>query len=230
MRTVTRIVKRSEKIQEALRLAVVSDLHNESFDDVKENLAECDAILVPGDLVNRHSDSYDQSLRFLKEAPDIAPVFYSIGNHERRCRFADRWREIIRESRVTLLDNNDTFFRGIWIGGLTSTANRRGDRAFLERFEKENGFRLLLCHHPEMYRDDVAERDVDLTLCGHAHGGQVRIFGQGLFAPDQGLFPKLTSGWYDGEKMFVSRGMANKSKVPRINNPCELIVLELRKE
>ncbi len=225
---ITRITKCHERIPETLRLAVVSDLHNQPFDDIAEELARCDAILVPGDLVNRHTDDYSQALRFLREAPDIAPVFYSIGNHERKCSYAAVWRTLIGESRVRLLDNDDELFRGIRIGGLSSTVSHRGDGAFLDRFEKEPEFRLLLCHHPEMYRDDVAGRDIDLTLCGHAHGGQIRFFGQGIYSPGQGFFPKLTSGWYDGEKMYVSRGMCNSPGVPRINNPCELVVLELK--
>lgn len=229
-RILTRIVRKSDKIPENLRLAVVSDLHSLPFDDVADTLARCDAILVPGDLVNRHSNDYSEALRFLREVPDLAPVFYSIGNHERKCAYADEWRGLVAESRVTLLDNREELFRGIRIGGLSSTASHRGDKAFLDRFEKEPGFRLLLCHHPEMYRDDVAGRDIDLTLCGHAHGGQIRILGRGIYAPGQGFFPKLTSGWYDGDRMFVSRGMTNGPGVPRINNPCELVVLELTKE
>ena len=103
------------------------------------------------------------------------------------------------------------------------------DKAFLDRFEKEEGYRLLLCHHPEMYRDYVSGRDIDLTLCGHAHGGQIQIAGHGLYAPGQGFFPKLTHGLYDNGKMLLSRGMTNgaKPRVPRIGNPCELIILNI---
>ena len=77
----------------------------------------------------------------------------------------------------------------------------------------------------------MAGRNIDLTLCGHAHGGQIQIFGRGLYAPGQGLFPKLTHGLHDGGKMLISRGMTNgaKPRVPRINNPCELIILNLER-
>ena len=100
---------------------------------------------------------------------------------------------------------------------------------YLERFEQEPGFRLLLCHHPEVYRDYVRGRNIDFTLCGHAHGGQIQLFGRGLYAPGQGVFPKLTHGLHDSGRMMISRGMTNgaKPRIPRINNPCELILLEL---
>ena len=153
----------------------------------------------------------------------------SVGNHERKYKFRDAFMQKVRESRVTLLDNESTAFHGICIGGLSSVRGGVPDKAFLERFEKEEGYRLLMCHHPEMYRDYVSGRDIDLTLCGHAHGGQIQIAGHGLYAPGQGVFPKLTHGLYDNGKMLLSRGMTNgaKPRIPRIGNPCELIILNI---
>ena len=111
---------RSSKVKEPLRLAVVADLHDKPFEDVMEDLSSCDAILVPGDLVSRHRKTFVFSERFLKEAPEAAPVFYSFGNHERKCAFAEEWRRKVKQSRVTFLDNESVGFRGIWLGGLTS--------------------------------------------------------------------------------------------------------------
>lgn len=211
------------------RLAVASDLHSAPYRDVLETLSECDAVLVPGDLVDRHRKNNELAVQFLREVPEIVPVFYSVGNHERKYKAWAEFRKIIGESKAVLLDDEMTVFRGIRIGGLSSKKDRIADKEFLDRFEKEDGFRLLLCHHPEMYRDYVMGRDIDLTLCGHAHGGQIQFLGRGLYAPGQGLFPKLTHGFHDGGKMLISRGMTNgaKPRIPRIKNPCELIILEL---
>ena len=227
-RTVHRI--RSPKIRERLRLAVASDLHSAPFDDVLEDFAACDAVLIPGDLVDRHRRDNRNAYRFLQEVPEIVPVFYSIGNHEWKMRHgAEQYMAAVRASRAILLDNRYEEFRGILIGGVSSTKTKVPDRGFLERFAAETRFRLLMCHHPEMYRDFVRGTDIDFTVCGHAHGGQIQLFGRGLYAPGQGLFPRLTHGLHDGGKMMVSRGMTNgaKPRIPRINNPCELIILEL---
>ena len=78
-----------------------------------------------------------------------------------------------------------------------------------------------------MYRRCAADREIDLTLSGHAHGGQIRLFGQGLYAPGQGVFPRLTGGFYDGGRLLVSRGMTNTVRIPRIGNPCELVMIEI---
>ncbi len=226
-RTVYRI--RCERIPEKIRLAVASDLHSSPFDDVTEDFAACDAVLIPGDLVDRHRRDNSEALRFLQTVPEFVPVFYALGNHERKYKHREEYLKQAADSRVILLDNDSCRFRGIAIGGLSSTADTMPDVSFLERFEREPGFRLLMCHHPEMYRDYVRGRDIDLTVCGHAHGGQIQIGGRGLYAPGQGLFPRMTHGFYDDGKMLVSRGMTNgaKPRIPRINNPCELIILEM---
>ena len=223
---------RTGKVKKTLRFAVASDLHSDSFDDVLEEFSCCDAVLIPGDLVDRHRRNNENALRFLQTVPEIVPVFYSIGNHENKFKDREDYLKKVAESRVTLLDNESTGFYGVRIGGLSSTLSKEPDSAFLDRFEQEDGYRLLLCHHPEMYRDYVSGRNIDLTLCGHAHGGQIQFFGRGLYAPGQGLFPKLTHGLHDGGKMLISRGMTNgaKPRVPRINNPCELIILNLVNE
>ena len=228
-RQLTEYTFHSEKIERPLRLAVAADIHSSPFDDVLEEFTRCDAVLIPGDLVDRHRRNNENAYRFLEAAPECAPVFYSIGNHERKFRDRAAYLEKVRTSKVTLLDNESISFMGIRIGGLSSEKEKQPDMAFLDRCEKEEGYRLLLCHHPEVYRDFVSGRDIDLTLAGHAHGGQIQIAGHGLYAPGQGLFPKLTHGLYDGGKLLVSRGMTNgaKPRIPRIGNPCELIILNL---
>ncbi len=218
---------RSPKIPERLRFAVAADLHGKPYDDVMEDFKACDAVLVPGDLVNRHKKWDEGAARFLEEVPKEVPVFYSLGNHEWKCGYAEEWLKLVKDSDVTLLDDEFTQFRGITIGGLTSRKGPYVNTDFLDAMAGEKGFRLLMCHHPEVYKVHVTLRDIDFTVCGHAHGGQIEIFGQGLYSPGQGFLPKMTHGVHDGGRMILSRGMSNVSKAPRINNPMELLIITL---
>ena len=227
-RLLTEYTFRSGKIGSRLRLAVAPDIHSSPVDDVLETFSRCDAVLLPGDLVDRHRRNNSEAERFLRVVPRLVPVFYSLGNHELKYRHGEEFLRRARESGITVLDNECTDFRGICLGGLSSALDAP-DTDFLDRFEREPGYRLLLCHRPEHWRSWVRGRDIDLTLCGHAHGGQIQIRGRGLYAPGQGLFPKMTHGLYGGGKMLLSRGMTNgaKPRIPRIGNPCELIILTL---
>ena len=65
------------------------------------------------------------------------------------------------------------------------------------------------------------------------HGGQILIpfLNKGVYAPDQGLFPRYAGGRYelDGTVMIVSRGLAREStRVPRFYNRPELVMIELK--
>lgn len=113
----------------------------------------------------------------------------------------------------------------------------RPDLSWLEAFEKEEGLKILLSHHPEYWAEELADRPIDLTLSGHAHGGQFRFpwkgRKRGLFAPGQGFFPHYTEGVHHGSygALVVSRGLANTAGwIPRLGNPTEVVYIELVSE
>ena len=166
--------------------------------------------------------------RLIEEIADLARPFLSIGNHE-WC--SASWPEFRRQTAALgarWLEDSWTDFRGVALGGLSSRpAGEAVDTSFLAELSAQPGFRLLLCHHPEWYRPYVKPYDLDLTLSGHAHGGQICLLGLPLYAPNQGLFPRLVHGYYEDGKLLVSRGMTNSVNLPRVGNPCELILLRL---
>ncbi len=217
-----------------LTVAVAADLHNKPYGHVLDAIkrAAPDMIAVPGDLMGEPRRCVN-GIGFLKAAALVAPVFYSPGNHERIDRSGA---EEIAATGAKLLDNSYTVFKGIYIGGLSSGFRRRRMTSFertpppdlhwLGRFALLPGFKLLLCHHPEYYLAYIKPLDIDIILSGHAHGGQWRFFGRGIFAPGQGLFPALTSGVTNG-RLVISRGLANTVSVPRLFNPTELVIVRL---
>ena len=98
--------------------------------------------------------------------------------------------------------------------------------SWLDSFSHTRGFRILLSHHPEYY--DLIP-SCDLVLCGHTHAGQwkCKIGGRwiGLFAPGQGFFPRYCYGRYDN--MIISSGLTNTTWVPRVNNPTEIVYINV---
>ena len=64
--------------------AVVSDLHDEPYDDLWPLLDGADALLVPGDVCDRYRQSSARGVAFLKEAAGRLPTFFSLCNHETR--------------------------------------------------------------------------------------------------------------------------------------------------
>ncbi|MBQ7851151.1 MAG: metallophosphoesterase, partial [Clostridia bacterium] len=174
-REINHVTIRSARIAEPLTLAFVSDLHDGPFDELLPVLGQCDAILIGGDLVDRHSRGYRRAVEFLSAAPELAPTFYAVGNHERKHPLLQEYWPHVEASRVTVLDDGFVPFRGILLGGLSSRADVRAEIPFVAEMARQPEFRLLMCHHPEYYRRHVRPHAIDLTLAGHAHGGQVRL-------------------------------------------------------
>lgn len=108
---------------------------------------------------------------------------------------------------------------------------------WLNEFEKADGYKVLLCHHPE-YWDVLQSRNINLVVSGHAHGGQCRYYSirhrrwMGLYAPGQGLFPRYTEGLHSysafqlEKQLLISRGLSNTSLLPRFFNSREIVYIK----
>ena len=198
-----------------------------------------DIIAVTGDMNMVRNDDYHVVLELCGQLTQIADVYYVMGNHE-FVDFADRKTEIAKDiegTGVHLLTNasEKTTVNGslIEIGGLVNeTANyeKRGGKKFMDKFMEDPCFKLLLVHYPEYFLDGIEDLPIDLALCGHTHGGVIRIpFIGGLYAGEQGIFPELTEGMHElgNSTVIVSRGLGNSHKIPRINNKPELVVVDV---
>lgn len=225
-------------IHRRMTAALVADLHDREYGDVLGALRERgpDMILIPGDIVDRHGNTAERGFASLAAFASVAPTFMSLGNHEAHA--VPETRRAAVAGGVTLLENRDVIFEGIRIGGLTSAfavgalpqgihrKTPKPDLRWLEKFAAQPGFKLLLSHHPEYYPAYIRKLDIDIIVSGHAHGGQWRLFGHGVFAPGQGWFPGYSEGVHDG-RLIVSRGLANNAPVPRFFNPRELVFISL---
>ena len=227
----------SEKLPKKRRIALLSDLHNgeEAAMRAAELLAHDlpDVIAIAGDLYEsppRNPFADSGALRLLDSLPRGVPIVYCRGNHDHAP--TDRTRTALFRAGAVELDSSSVEIAGILFGGLRSAhyTQKIPDLAFLDRFAAEDSkkFKVLLSHHPEYYPSYIKARgEIDLTLSGHAHGGQWCVFGRGIFAPGQGLLPKYTHGLYDGGRLAVSRGMHNSIRVPRIFCPTEIVYLTI---
>ena len=214
------------------RLALVSDLHNCRWQQTADAIfsTQPDAVVIAGDLMENIGCGGDRALEFLDKVAAKFPVFYGLGNHEKFLGESDFSR--IRETGAVLLVNASASFEELTIGAvgpeLRGNSGEIADihRSFLSAFEKEEGYRILLCHRPEWYFRAIRDLDIPLVLSGHAHGGQIRLFGRPIFSPGQGLFPKYAQGMHEG-RLIVSRGLGNSPRIPRLFNRPEVAIITL---
>ncbi|MGN0794290.1 MAG: metallophosphoesterase [Aristaeellaceae bacterium] len=239
----------SEKITEPVRLALVADYHGcdygpDAQDIVKAIVAAApDVILLAGDIFDDEMP-WDASEALVRSLAQRWPCYYVTGNHEYWSGRVDEICRILSDAGLTVLnmDCRTLEVRGqrisvcgipdpyamVYSGAPDTQAQLTQTLAGAEA----GTFRLLLAHRPELI-DRYATAGFDLVVSGHAHGGQVRIPGllNGLYAPNQGLFPPYAGGVYRaaGTTMVVSRGLAREStRVPRVFNRPELVIIDLK--
>ncbi len=90
--------------------------------------------------------------------------------------------------------------------------------------------RILLSHNPDYVAMLLEEekRSFDLALCGHTHGGQVRVPGlMGVVIPVQD--PRFMAGLTNlgSSYVYTSRGLGVVGLPIRVNCPPEITVIEL---
>ena len=225
MRRVAYYEYHTGKLTKPLTLAVVSDLHDEEYEDIFPLIKDADVLLVPGDISDRYHKQWKRGVAFLKDAAQRLPTFYSLGNHEVKQQDYAKLKTALYQTGAEILINRHVRFGEVFIGGwYDPDVVKEPER--LSALEREQGVKILLCHKPEEYWKRMRARDFDLVVAGHAHGGQIRLGNQGVYAPGQGLFPRLTRGVVDG-RMIISAGAGNPAGMPRWGNPCEVLLIHL---
>ena len=166
----------------------------------------------------------EHALAFVKGAVQIAPVYFAEGNHEIALgETGERYIDTIREMGVTVLRDEFVDRNAYRLIGLRQYASPQALTSMLD----PNRLNVVLAHRPELF-PIYAGTEADVVLSGHAHGGQIRLFGIGVYAPGQGFFPKYHSGLYRRGRsiLYVSKGLGNTIPIPRVFDTPELNILQ----
>jgi predicted MPP superfamily phosphohydrolase len=224
---------------DGLRIAFVSDVHAGSFLDeddlcrIFERIAggEPDLVLFGGDLVNTRER---ELLLFQKPLQLLRPrlgMFAVPGNHDL---FwgpdIGLWTSFLHEQGVVVLRNLghriERAGASLWLCGVDDLTEGQPDlsRALAGRRDGEPA--ILLSHHPDFFFEAAAV-DVELTLAGHTHGGQIRWRGR---APIHHSRFGYEQGWFreNGCALYVGRGVGVTVLPLRIDAPPEIPMITLR--
>jgi predicted MPP superfamily phosphohydrolase len=222
-----------------LRVALLSDIHmgcHMEGADLKEVCSRLaaftpDLVCLAGDLVNSRPT---EVLPFADALPALSPplgVFAVPGNHDHYWEpTLASWEQTLGRCGVTVLRNRGVRIHrqghSLWVAGvddlLESTADV--DAALAGRRPGEPA--ILLSHHPDVFPLAV-RKQVDLTLAGHTHGGQIKLAGRTLckqskLGYDEGLYA------HGASHLYVSRGVGVCYLPVRIGAGAEIPIIELR--
>jgi len=209
-----------------------------------------DIIVLTGDLIDSRNYENEEYLELTKELcsalVELAPVYYIYGNHEMRILNEKSVFSLIEGTGIKVFNNDvetihinggtinllgvsDPAYDTVSIGSKESTVS--GNLSSLTSVIDKNIFTMLLSHRPELFEMYTQDFEIDLTLTGHAHGGQIRIPFSDIaaYAPGQGILPKYTKGIYesDGKLMLVSRGIGESRFPFRVFDTPEVVEIKL---
>jgi len=187
-------------------------------------------VLLGGDQINTRDRELLLFRKALRELKVPLGVFAVPGNHDHFWG-ADigLWMAYLQTHGVQVLRNRGTRvqFNGasLWLCGVDDLTEGEPDlrRALFGRDPGEPA--VLLSHHPDFFFE-AAAADVDLTLSGHTHGGQIRINGR---APILHSKFGYEQGWFsEGDaRLYVSRGVGVTVLPVRIGAPPEIPMITL---
>ena len=199
-----------------------------------------DLICVTGDFITEKFDRLDRYREILSPIAQAAPAFACLGNHD-----GGRWAQcvggytdtaavqaLLAKSRIKLLHNATT---EIEVGGWRLNLVGLGD-LWAEEVDAEAAFArltpapgsttLVLSHNPDS-KSQLRSHPWQLLLCGHTHGGQLRLPFLGTpFAPVEDK--RFVSGLHRWEDRWihVSEGVGNVYGL-RFNCPPTVSLLTL---
>lgn len=227
------------------------DRHPDRLQKVVEriNSLKPDLVCFTGDMVTvgvTEAEPYTEILRGISATYGVASVLgnhdfliYSIGAEDSIARSAELqklenyirqtlgWR-LLRNENMTIAREGGAKITILGVDNIQGAGQgfrtiNKGD--LLEAMGDTDGFRVLLSHDPSHWAAQVLHRtDIQLTLSGHTHAAQIRIFG---WNPSSLMFDH-TDGRYDrdGQTLYVNIGLGCTAPF-RLGAPQEITLIRL---
>ena len=244
-----------------MKVIILSDLHGKVYGNNNDILLKSinkenpDIIFISGDmLVGKMGKEHKEAVSFCTRLTDIAPCYYSLGNHEQRMKedidiygdkaFADYKKKLV-DAGINFIENDH--LEADFNGQIVSIYGLELPMDTYEKFKKivvtkedvekcigkadVSKFNILLAHNPS-YMNAYKEWGADMIISGHLHGGLIRLpFIGAVITPQMKLFPKYSGEvtLEDGKCIVVSKGLGTHTFNIRFLNEAEVISLRIAK-
>lgn len=234
-------LRRLSPAHDGLRIVQLTDLHHSLFTPREEiqravhlsNRLRPDLVALTGDYVTLSRDYIWPLAQALGKLRARLGVFAVLGNHDFQVNPGEVTRAL-HTQRIRVLRNSHCALRSrsatLWIVGVDDLWWRADDMDRALHSVPARDTKILLCHNP-LGIHAASERDVDLVLSGHTHGGQVRLPVVGSVYGRSKLGERFVEGWnrLNGTQIYVSRGIGKVLVPLRVGCPPEITCLRLRR-
>jgi predicted MPP superfamily phosphohydrolase len=169
-----------------INIFFISDIHRRLISEkiIDQVKGKTDLVIIGGDLTEK-GVPYTRTEENLRRLNEIAPIYFIWGNNDYE-KNRTKLMEIFHKNFVTVLENDYRVLQSdkgekLYIIGIGEIKYQDIClESVLEPVDKES-FKIVICHNPEIWNDVKKEHRISLLLSGHTHGGQIRLFGLGLY-------------------------------------------------
>ena len=235
--TVTKYKVKDEALK-GVKIVFAGDFHVKPYQEKrlnyivqKINAQNPDSVLLVGDYVNMHSEfmSYPvaKTAEALSKIHSKAGIYTVLGNHD-YYKEGQKIKDALIANGITVLENRcrkiEVGQKTFYVAGIEDLTT--GFPNVMRALKYAEPPVILLSHQPDIFPE--LPKNINLTLAGHLHGGQVAIpFIGPIIAPSK-FGVKYASGYFDedGRKMIVTKGLGTSCLPIRFNCPPEIVVVE----
>lgn len=239
------------------RIAQFSDMHTGTFRDGNEgdvrkiidliNEQKCDMVAFTGDIVNHQSSELDGFRRDFSLLKAKDGVYSVMGNHDysmylqypsEKERAADveelkhrqksyGWTLLLNDHRVIRRGMDSLVIAGVENDGRPPFPSY-GDLPKAMKGLKSSCFTVLLSHDPTHWRRSILKKTkIQLTLSGHTHAGQFKVFG---WSPVAHVYDEWSGAYSEGNQILnISDGIGAVMFPFRFGAWPEINVITLRR-
>ena len=218
------------------RIVHLSDIHHSRFTGLEHiaravetaNDMKPELVVLTGDYVSHDTDYIAPVADALGKLESKFGTFACLGNHD-HWTDAELVTDLFRGEGITMLVNEGFRFEAsdasFWLAGVDDYMAGKTDVPLALHGSFPDEMKVLLAHNPIIFRQSV-RANIDLTLSGHTHGGQIK-----MRDPERRLMPqrRLKSGLHrrKDSQIYITRGIGTVVVPARYQCPPEITLLEL---
>jgi predicted MPP superfamily phosphohydrolase len=191
-----------------------------------------DLAVVTGDMVSSGSEYHGDIAEMVAGLSAKHGVFVTMGNHDYFgegeplvSMLGERGVRVLRNEGVVI----DHGGKPLFLAGIDDTWTRRDDLTQALRDRPDSTPTILLAHDPERFRQ-AAKMNVELTLSGHTHGGQIAFPFLSKWISLSHLTHHFHQGLYrkGGASLYVHPGLGTTGPPMRLGVAPAVVILTLR--
>ena len=233
------------------KIALISDIQADKYTDEnrlqnfidKVNSTKPDLVLIAGDFITSTPDYIKESADYVSKIKSGYGIYACVGDHDNWA-YRDDYVRSLKEVSAALTEKGINFINNskreilvdsskICITFITNTYVEQVNKNVLDSLTQNNedcNIKIFLTHQPRKFLVDKAvQRNYDLFLAGHTHGGQITLMFPFIYITPTMFETSFIRGDFHFGKMLmiVTRGLGMSLAPIRYNSTPEVTLIVL---